>query len=295
MTEIFEVICDDTSTITRAEWLLLRRQGLGSSDAAAAMSLSPWTSAYKLWAEKSGLLPETPDNERFLWGRLHEPLILDQAEARGWLTGKSVSRNLMIRNIERPWMLANPDSLTEAEVVEAKTADAWTRPKWDAGVPDQYVIQAMWLMEVTGRRTCVVPVLFGGNDLQRYVIEYDPEIADQMVGAAEVMWERIKTNDPPDPDASEASMMALREVYDSPITGGAVELPLHMEALLDDRRLWSQRKKDTEAYIDGVKAAVMFHMGNDELALIAGEPVATWSPNKNGSRVFRWHESKGSK
>ena len=87
-------------------------------------------------------------------------------------------------------------------------------------------------------------------------------------------------------------MLALREVYDRPVTGGAIELPLSMEPLIEDRRLWTSRKKDAERQIDTVKAAVMQAMGNNELALIAGEPVATWTPNKNGSRVFRWHESK---
>ncbi len=290
--ETFEVICEDTSAISRAEWLALRKQGLGSSDAAAAMSLSPWTSAYSLYAEKRGLLPELEDTERFLWGRLHEPLILDQADERGWLQGARLQRNLMVRHVDMPWMLANPDGLTEDEGVEAKQADAWTRQEWDAGVPDHYVIQALWLMAVTGRRRCVFPVLFGGNDLQHYVVEWDQAVADLMITAGEVMWERICTERPPDADGSEASMLALREVYDRPVTGGAVELPLSMEPLIEDRRLWTARKKDAERQIDTVKAAVMQAMGNNELALIAGEPVATWTTNKNGNRVFRWHETK---
>ena len=31
----FDVLCPDTSAIPRSEWLALRRQGIGSSDAAA--------------------------------------------------------------------------------------------------------------------------------------------------------------------------------------------------------------------------------------------------------------------
>lgn len=289
MTECYEIVCEDTSRITRAEWLLHRKRGLGSSDAAAAMSMSPWQSAYSLWAEKSGLTPELDDTERFLWGRLLEDIILDQAEARGWL-GEDVvgGRKLMLRHRDMPWMLANPDHLTPSVVVEAKTADGWVRSKWDAGVPDHYVLQGMWAMVVTGRPRCVFPVLFGGNDLQRYVVEYDAAVAEPMIAAGEVMWERICSNRPPDADGSEASMLALRQVFTEQITGKAVELPLSMEASIEDRRLWAQRVKDAEAEIDTTKAAVMQAMGDAELALMAGYPVATWTTNKAGNRAFRW-------
>jgi len=38
----------------RASWLAGRGEGLGASDAAAFMQLSPWTSITKLWQEKTG-------------------------------------------------------------------------------------------------------------------------------------------------------------------------------------------------------------------------------------------------
>ena len=294
MTNAYSIVCDDTSTINRAEWLLLRRQGLGSSDAAPAMGLSPWTSAYSLWAEKSGLLPETEDNERFLWGRLLEPVVLAECEARGWITGP-MEQHLMVRSIERPWMLANPDGLTDDEVVEAKTSDGWNKDKWTAGVPDQYVLQAMWLMAVTGRRRCVFPVLFGGNVLERFVVEWDQAIADPMIAAGEIMWNRIGTGYAPDADGSEASMLALREVYTEVTVGGAVELPGELEPLIEDRRLWAQRETEAKKAVDAVKATVMQHLGNNELALMFGEPVATWNTSTNGSRRFVWAKKKESK
>ena len=294
MSECFEVICEDTSAISRPEWLALRREGLGSSDAAAAMSMSPWTSAYSLWAEKRGLTPELEDNERFLWGRLHEPIILDQCVARGWVK-EPMQRNLMVRHKNMPWMLANPDGLTADAVVEAKQADGFTRPKWEEGVPDHYVIQALWLMAVTGRPRTIFPVLFGGNELCRYVVEWDTDTILSMTTAGEVMWERIVANRPPDADGSEASMLALRQVYTESIEGSSIELPLTLEARLEDRRLWTERKKGAEAEIDEVNAQVMQAMGNNVLALMAGYPAATWKPRKDGVRVFKWSEPEKEK
>ncbi|NBR91300.1 MAG: hypothetical protein EBS68_15585, partial [Rhodobacteraceae bacterium] len=39
------------------EWLELRRQGLGASDMAAVMGVSPYKTPYQLWAEKTGATP----------------------------------------------------------------------------------------------------------------------------------------------------------------------------------------------------------------------------------------------
>ena len=48
------IICKD-----RAEWLEARKDGLGASDAAALLGLSPWKTNVQLWEEKCGLvIPE---------------------------------------------------------------------------------------------------------------------------------------------------------------------------------------------------------------------------------------------
>ena len=44
--------------MNREEWLQARRRGIGGSDAAAVLGLSPWKSNVRLWEEKTGLLGE---------------------------------------------------------------------------------------------------------------------------------------------------------------------------------------------------------------------------------------------
>ncbi len=43
-----------TVGLSREEWLTIRQQGIGSSDAAVAVGLSPYKSALWLWLEKTG-------------------------------------------------------------------------------------------------------------------------------------------------------------------------------------------------------------------------------------------------
>ncbi len=289
MSGCYEVVCEDTSLLERPEWLILRKAGIGSSDAAPCMSMSPWSSAYSVWAEKSGYLPDSEDNERLLWGRLHEPLILNQAHLRGWIKGP-IRTGLMLRSTEYPWMLANPDGLGPSEVVEAKTADGWDEPRWDIGVPDQYVIQAHHLMIVTGTAKCTFPVLFGGNNLRWFVVEFDHELGEQVIAGTRAMWERIQNADPPDPDASEASMMALRQVYTEVVEGKVCDLPDEMHVELAARAISAKRIKHEKEQIDALKARIMHLMGDAEVASHFAAPVATWKKDKNGKRRFLWKE-----
>ena len=51
-----------TRDMSREAWLELRRHSIGGSDAAGIVGLSKWASPYSVWAEKTGRLPEQPDN-----------------------------------------------------------------------------------------------------------------------------------------------------------------------------------------------------------------------------------------
>ena len=51
--------------VEREAWLAGRRNGIGASDAPAALGISPFKSRGDLWAEKTGLVepPDLSDNE----------------------------------------------------------------------------------------------------------------------------------------------------------------------------------------------------------------------------------------
>ena len=60
------------------EWLLWRKKGLGSSDAAVIMGVSPYLTPYQLWLEKTGEAENNQDNDATWMGQVLEP------EARDW-------------------------------------------------------------------------------------------------------------------------------------------------------------------------------------------------------------------
>lgn len=78
----------DTRALDRLAWLEIRRSGLGSSDAAAAVGLNPYKSQLELWMEKTGrtVSPASTDapqgqdalDSPLYWGTVLEPLVAEQ-------------------------------------------------------------------------------------------------------------------------------------------------------------------------------------------------------------------------
>ena len=69
----------ETKGLDRAAWLGVRRAGIGSSDAAAAVGLNPYKSPLELWMEKTGRVAHDDvspgfDDPRY-WGTLLEPYV----------------------------------------------------------------------------------------------------------------------------------------------------------------------------------------------------------------------------
>ena len=70
-----------TNDLSRDEWLEVRKTGIGSSDAAAAVGLNPYQSALELWLVKTGRAEGLPtvdpkdDSQPMYWGTLLEPIV----------------------------------------------------------------------------------------------------------------------------------------------------------------------------------------------------------------------------
>ena len=87
-----------TKGMAREAWLEARRGSLGGSDAAAVLGVNPYASPYSLWAEKTGRVPEKPDNEAMRLGRDLEDYVVRRWQEK---TGKKTGARLHFRNTSR--------------------------------------------------------------------------------------------------------------------------------------------------------------------------------------------------
>jgi len=209
-----------TKNMSREEWLSVRGNGIGSSDAAVAVGISPYKSPLELWLEKTNRqpAPDLSDNDAVFWGTTLEHIIANVYAER---TGAKVRKvNAVLQHPEYLFMLANLDRLvlhpTDGNgILEVKTAGLHSAPFWEEGVPDSYQCQVLHQLAVTGKEWCDVAVLIGGQDFRIYrIIRDDAKIAD-LILREEQFWQCVVSDIPPAVDGSESSGKALASMYPS--------------------------------------------------------------------------------
>ena len=210
-----------TKGMARETWLDVRRQGIGSSDAAAAVGLNPYQSQLELWMHKTGkgdLLPSIDpldETTPMYWGTLLEPIVAAHYTKR---TGNRVRRvNAVLGHPQIPWMLANIDrevvGAPDVQILECKTAGINGAKLWKDGVPEYIQLQVMHQLAVTGKQAADVAVLICGQELQVHRIERDETMIAQLIALEKQFWELVTAEKEPPVDASESASTALRCLY----------------------------------------------------------------------------------
>lgn len=147
----------DTAFLTTHEWEAIRVLGIGGSDAAVTMNISPYRTELELYHDKIGTpikfqLPDNNINFIFDFGHKIEPLVISTFCNR---TGaKVVPETRMFCRKDMPFITANIDAIVKMPdgrifVFEAKTTTHFNKEAW-AGtkVPKQYVPQCRQYLSV---------------------------------------------------------------------------------------------------------------------------------------------------
>ena len=228
----------ETKDLSRDDWLEVRKNGIGGSDAAAAVGLSPYMSPLELWLIKTGRdanLPR-PDpydtTEPIYWGTLLEPIV---AASYTKQTGNKVRRvNAVLQHPSIPFMLANIDREVvgdrDVQLLECKTAGEFGARLWRDGVPEYVVLQVQHQLAVTGKQAADVAVLVCGQKLEVHRVVRDNRLIARLIELEAAFWRFVETDTPPPTDGSDSADRALRCLY--PGTGGTADFT-------DDRKLSS--------------------------------------------------------
>ncbi|MDX8128056.1 YqaJ viral recombinase family protein [Methylomonas sp. OY6] len=212
-----------TKHMPREDWLAVRKRGIGSSDAAAAVGLNPYKSQLELWLEKTGRddnLPKIDPHDETsptYWGNLLEPIVAAHYTRR---TGNKVRRINAVLQHPHPsllWMLANIDreviGSDEVQILECKTAGINGSKLWRDGVPEYVQLQVQHQLAVTGKTTADVAVLLGGQYLEIHRIQRDEALIARLIPLEQRFWRFVETDTPPPADGSESADLALRCLY----------------------------------------------------------------------------------
>ena len=308
-----------TRDLSRDEWLTVRRQGIGSSDAAAAVGLNPYKSQLQLWMEKTGrdgalpVVDPNDDQSPMYWGTLLEPIVAAHYTRR---SGHRVRRvNAVLQHPEHSWMLANIDrevvGASDVQILECKTAGIHGARLWRDGVPEYVQLQVMHQLAVTSKQAADVAVLLGGQELQVFRIERDDTLIAQLVALEQQFWGYVERDQQPPADGSASAELALRCLYprdsgttldfssDLEMSGVFSDLLAVREVITTQTALESQLKQRIQQRMGEATRAV-FEIGEvswkrskdgtslDTTQLLKEHPemAQTYAVTKPGSRRF---------
>lgn len=265
--------------VASPEWHAARASGLGGSEIAPVLGLSPWESRFSLWHRKAGMVGPVEESPEMEWGKRLEPVILQKyRDAHPELDFRT--RNGTFAHDQRPWQIANPDLLAADRVVEAKFSmfgDGWGDPGTDQ-VPIYYRTQVLWYLDVLGHQRADICVLIGGADYREYVIEYDPAEAQLLRDAAVEFLDTIARAERPDIDAHSATYQVVREMH--PLIDEAdVELgnELAVQYIIARRSL-----KDATEAEQLARSLIADAMGNAKRAVWDGRTIASRQARGDG-------------
>lgn len=270
-----------------AEQKALRLTGIGASETAAILGISPWARPIDVYRAKvEGLeLEETVAMKR---GRLLEDGI---AQWYAEDTGATLRPGVTTRHPTCKVLLATPDRFAlhrngEDKGLECKApgihmASAWGESGSDQ-VPPYYVTQVETQMACCNLQDADVAALLGGEDFRVYHLRRDAELEAMIIEWAEKFWRDFIINKtPPPPDASEPYTEWLHKRYPevsarAPILWADADAHQWAAQLFDARKRKDAAEKDEQLARQHLEARIGSGYG------IEGE---TWK--------ILWAESKG--
>lgn len=280
-----------TLDLPREDWLDVRKQGIGSSDAAAAVGLNPYKSQLELWMEKTGrgeCLPTVdPHDEEspLYWGNILEPIVAAHYTKRTGHRVRKINAVLQHPDPDKAWMLANIDreviGVPDVQILECKTAGINGARLWKDGVPEYVQLQVHHQLAVTGKPAADVAVLLGGQHLEIHRIERNDRMIGQLIELERQFWGYVERDEPPPADGSDSADLALRCLFQDD-TGTTVDFTedCALSATFSDLLAIRGRIAEDELREAQFKQRLQQAMGNASVALFETGKV-TWKKAKD--------------
>jgi putative phage-type endonuclease len=279
----------NTKNLSREDWLQVRKQGIGSSDAAAACGIHPYLSMLELWMIKTGRMISDIDESLegyspLYWGNTLEPMVAKYYQA---YTGNKVRRvNAILQHPEQPFMLANLDyAITgsdEVQILECKTAGEHGAKLWKHAVPLYVTCQVQHQLAVTGKQAAHICVLLCGHEAKIYKVERDERLIESIMEHERQFWQYVQTDTPPTPDHSESAARALKLLYPTPKPSSKVDLRDDDVANKLFEQLLSYRDymQELEQRHDQVKHQLQTLIADNEIAVFKKGAIS-WKRSKD--------------
>lgn len=191
----------DTTDLPRDDWLNYRRRGIGGSDVAAILGVSPFRTARDIYYDKIGVVAVEPDESN--WVPLEVGNLLEDLVARIFQkkTGYRVFKiKKMFYHSKHPFMLADVDYFVELPggtiaLLEIKTTNYNAKNHWWLDgrevVPVYYELQGRHYMAVMDYDRVFFCCLYGNTEDEVMIREVKRDLAyeEELIYLEQEFWE----------------------------------------------------------------------------------------------------------
>ena len=280
--------------MNREEFLARRRSGIGGSDIAAIIGISPWRTTRDIYLDKKGLVEPQEETDALYWGTTLEDIVAKEYAKRTW---RKINRcNQQFTHPEHPFLIANIDravydengkkpvvngKLVTSRILECKTASQYAAQDWgEPGtdqIPEYYKAQVQWYMGITGAKVCDVAVLIGNRDFRIYTVERDEDVIQYLFREGITFWREYIEKDvmPPARTLEDVERVCHGEAKKRKFADDLTIELVKRYAELD------KQAKDIKTEQEQLKIKICDAIGDAvELAAPDGVKLCTWSAAK---------------
>lgn len=267
------------------EWLAIRREGIGGSDAAAALGISKWRTPYQLWLDKTGqeIVPFEMDWWTAQTGHALEPKIREWYE-REYAT-KVEQHPGICKSLKYPFMRFSSDGHRERDGIkrgfEAKkylSKEGWGEPGTDE-VPQDYSIQVQHGMIVLDVPIFDIAVSFWGSAPVVYHVKADPKMQEMIIDGEQKFWDQVQNMEEPIMMNAEDVMMKYSSSMAVPI-----EATDDIYKAYIDAKRYRESSEEWAARADQEKTIIKAFMGDCDTLTYEGKILNTWKSSAPGKK-----------
>ncbi len=281
----------NTKDMAYQDWLEVRKQGIGSSDAATACGLNPYMSMLELWLIKTGRQTQSIEDESsgiapLYWGKQLEPLVAEYYSMHTNNKVRRVNAVLQHPDPDKYFMLANLDYYVvgsdEVQILECKTAGEHGAKLWRDGVPLYVLCQVQHQLAVTGKQAAHVCVLICGHETKIFKVTRSESVIKHIVQAERYFWECVEKDTPPSVDASESAAKAIQQLYPAhvPLTVEDLSQNENANLMFDQLIKMKEEIQHQQERFDQLKHEIQMMMQDKERAVFANGSVV-WKKAKD--------------
>ena len=281
----------NTKDMAYQDWLEVRKQGIGSSDAATACGLNPYMSMLELWLIKTGRQTQSIEDESsgvapLYWGKQLEPLVAEFYSMHTHSKVRRINAVLQHPDPDKYFMLANLDysvvGSDEVQILECKTAGEYGAKLWRDGVPLYVLCQVQHQLAVTGKQAAHVCVLICGHETKIFKVTRSESVIEHIVQAERYFWECVEKDTPPSVDASESAAKAIQQLYPAhvPLTVEDLSQNENANLMFDKLIKMKEEIQHQQERFDQLKHEIQMMMQDKERAVFAHGSVV-WKKAKD--------------